>query len=470
MILSLAGTQPAPRMVVDDQHVGDIMQRLVRRHKVTEGDYDKIYKQFLGGSITDICKRLWLFCRKQLNYVIEDEKIQYLSCPYTILTNGDVDCKNYSLFCGGVLDAMKRAGMKLTWCYRFSSYDFWNIEPGHVFIVVNENTDNIFLDPVLDTFNAHHWYWHKMDRKIKHNQAIGRMRTMGATANSYIHSAGSNVYANDASIRPNGLTADQMGLPYAMQILARGFDGKHPGAADAWWNDPPVTFWYNGQQLALPPPNSYGQPAPILPVGLEIRYAPSFMGYTIPSGMPRPCVAPGPPGGQNYLRLCPNGFPEQKLSFVTIDPTSTLFSANDSFLLSVIEAAVGPLINAYSSYPYASNYNSTNNIDDKMFNHRNAFDLLQPSISKTVLMSVAQDVLPVVAIAANFIPGIGTEIAKLATAGEKIINAQPTAAAPTVVNPYSPYNVTAQIIPGVNNSTLGMAAAGLLLFFILNKN
>lgn len=469
MIFSLAGTQPQPRLVKDDQVVGDIMQRLVKKHKATEKDYDKIYKQFLGGSITDICKRLWVFCRTHMNYVIEDEEKQYVSCPYTILTNGDVDCKNYSLFCGGILDAMKRAGMSFTWCYRFASYDFWTIEPGHVFVVVNQNTDNIFLDPVLDVFNYHHWYWHKLDRHIKHT-GIGRI--IGAAANSYYHTVNGNIYANDQSVRPNGLTADQMGLPYAMQILSRGYDPKHPGAADAWWNDPPVTFWLNGSPFPLPPPNSYGKPAPLLPLGLEVRYAPSFMGQAIPSNLPRPCVAPGNPGGQNNLRLCPNNLPPVNMGgFLGLqDVTSQILSDNDSFLLSVLESAVGPLINAYSSYPYASNYNSTNNIDDKMFNHRNAKDLLQPSISKDVLMTVAQDALPVVALVTKFIPVIGPAISAIATAGENAINAEPTAAGPTIVDENSPYNAPVAIIPGVSNKVLGLGAVVLIVFLLLNKN
>ncbi len=172
LIAKLAGTQPVKKMVVEDQQVKDIISLMMAKHARTRGDYDKIYEYFEGGSIEQICYRLWKFCKKNFHYVVEDEDAQYVSSPITMLTNGDVDCKNYALFIAGILDAMKRAGKQLTWQFRFASYRLLQ-EPGHVFVVVNPNTDNIWVDPVLDDFNYHLFYWRAVNKKPKGARAIG---------------------------------------------------------------------------------------------------------------------------------------------------------------------------------------------------------------------------------------------------------------------------------------------------------
>lgn len=174
-----------PVKIVDEQTVNDIITAMLKKHQQCASDYDKIAYLFDGGDITDICERLWKFCKKNFKYVIESEEWQYTSCPYTMLTNGDVDCKNYSLFIGGVLDALKRKGKKLVWEYRFACYTLsFDMDPGHVFVVVNPNTDNIWVDPVLDQFNEHLFYWHARNKRPKTSKvgAIGRIETIGNAA------------------------------------------------------------------------------------------------------------------------------------------------------------------------------------------------------------------------------------------------------------------------------------------------
>lgn len=167
LISALQGTQPAPYTVVDQQSINDIIGTIVQKHKECTRDYDRIAGYFDKGSddVYSTCQQIWNFCKNNLTYSEESETWQYCSCPYTILTGTSVDCKNYALFIGGVLDALKRRGMHLTWKFRFASYDLLEPRPGHVFVVVNENTDNIWVDPVLDSFNQHLYYWYKRDRR-----------------------------------------------------------------------------------------------------------------------------------------------------------------------------------------------------------------------------------------------------------------------------------------------------------------
>jgi hypothetical protein len=164
-----AFTPPTPKILVEDQDVTDIIRGMVNKHKQCVGYYDVIYPIFDGdGSWYDVGNRLWTFCKEQIRYRIESTEWQWVSTPATILKNGYCDCKGYALFCGGIIDAMKRAGEDVEWCYRFASYELFNSTPGHVFVVINPSTDNIWLDPVLDAYDYHNprpiW---KQDRYVK---------------------------------------------------------------------------------------------------------------------------------------------------------------------------------------------------------------------------------------------------------------------------------------------------------------
>lgn len=162
----LHGTRPVSEKVVDDQTVNDIIARMLIKHRKCQPDYDKIYKEFEGGSLKDICYRLWRDCRATFNYKIEDGKAQYVSAPLTMLQDKNVDCKNYALFIAGVLDAMKRHGRSLTWQFRYACYELFG-GIGHVFVVVNPSTDNIWVDPVIPIFNYHLFYWYCRNKRIR---------------------------------------------------------------------------------------------------------------------------------------------------------------------------------------------------------------------------------------------------------------------------------------------------------------
>jgi hypothetical protein len=176
LIAALAGTGEKPYWVVDEQTTGDIMRCIMVRHEMCTADYDKIASYFNHGDIKNICANLWDFCRDNFTYKEEDGETQKNSRPITMLQDGKVDCKNYSLFIGGVLDALQRQGLKFHWCYRFASYDVLDTRPKHVFVVVNRNTDNIWVDPVVEMFNYHLFYWHHKDKRpAAQGATVGRI-------------------------------------------------------------------------------------------------------------------------------------------------------------------------------------------------------------------------------------------------------------------------------------------------------
>lgn len=165
-IKALSGCKVPVRLVTEDQQVQDIIDAIIEQHIQCTGHYDMIYRQFLGGDLYDICERLWLFCKENFDYSIESIDGQYVSSPLTQLKRGHNDCKGYALFIAGILDAMKRNGLQIDWVYRFASYRLFNREPGHVFVVVNPHQENIWVDPVLDSFDLHYRYWWHKDYQV----------------------------------------------------------------------------------------------------------------------------------------------------------------------------------------------------------------------------------------------------------------------------------------------------------------
>jgi hypothetical protein len=186
--LQRLGSIPTPptQVRVQDQDVGDIMQWVTRWHKECTVYYDRLYTMFdKPGSWMDVGQRLFDFCKQNIAYDVESVKWQYLSSPMSILRKGHCDCKGYALFIGGVIDAMKRAGEEVDWCYRFASYSLLNSTPGHVFIVINPGTDNIWVDPVLDTFNT------KFPRPVyKQDRYVDTCRSVLAQGVGYLPGAG----------------------------------------------------------------------------------------------------------------------------------------------------------------------------------------------------------------------------------------------------------------------------------------
>lgn len=159
-------------MLVRNQSVGDIMQGIIQTHAHYKSEYDKIYKSFDAPTVRGICKKLYNFLRDNTHYVIESDNKQTLRSPAAILKLGSdpkigLDCKSFALFCGGVLDAFRRHGRDINFCYRFASYKPFDKIPHHVFIVVNPDTKHeIWLDNVLPSFDLKKKYFYKIDKTV----------------------------------------------------------------------------------------------------------------------------------------------------------------------------------------------------------------------------------------------------------------------------------------------------------------
>jgi hypothetical protein len=170
-------------ILVNDQQVSDIITGLLNTHNQYKSEYDKIAGGFRGRTDNETGKKIYTFLKNNVNYVIEPDSKQTLKSPAAILYTGKStgsDCKNYSLFTGGILSALNRQGANIKWCYRFASYRMFDKMPHHVFVVINPNTANeIWVDAVLPKFNLKKQYYYKTDKKLN-DMALVAVAGIGA--------------------------------------------------------------------------------------------------------------------------------------------------------------------------------------------------------------------------------------------------------------------------------------------------
>lgn len=181
----LTPIQGVNRVLKVNQNVGDIISGILNTHNQWRKDYNNICLSFNGSTPYQIGKKIFDFLKNHTHYVIESDNQQTLRSPAAILKLGSdkkigLDCKSYSLFIGGILDALNRKGKKINWCYRFASYRMTDKLPHHVFVVINPGlgTDEIWIDPVLPAYNEKKQYFYKIDRKPK-NMALVQVSGIG---------------------------------------------------------------------------------------------------------------------------------------------------------------------------------------------------------------------------------------------------------------------------------------------------
>jgi hypothetical protein len=155
--------------LTESQSTNDIIREILNAHKKYASDYDKIAPQFWRGSVKASCKYVFNFLKKNVKYKIEPDSRQSVKSPAAIIATGANggynDCKHYSLFFAGLLDAWKRSGKNINFCYRFANYRLLDNKPHHVFTVVNPGGNEIWCDAVLSSFDDKKQYINKIDKK-----------------------------------------------------------------------------------------------------------------------------------------------------------------------------------------------------------------------------------------------------------------------------------------------------------------
>jgi hypothetical protein len=164
------------RKLVSNQDTNDIIKLLLKNHETQKKEYDKILGYFIGSDAETTAYNVFKYLKNNVKYIPESETKQYIKSPAAIVATGKTlgsDCKNYSSFINGILDAYRRLyNDNFDIAYRFASYDAFDNTPTHVFSVLNPATKKeIWIDPVLDFFNKRKNPYFYTDKKIK-NMAI----------------------------------------------------------------------------------------------------------------------------------------------------------------------------------------------------------------------------------------------------------------------------------------------------------
>lgn len=174
-------------LVTNRQDTKDIINQIERSQLEYEADYDLIYVLFDLGDLYATCAGIWNFLKYQVVYKAEPLDFQTTASPSAIVHNGfGVDCKHYSLFTAGILDSIKRNyNDPFEWCFRFVSETADKIIT-HVFVVVFDNATGreIWIDPVLNSFDKRINYTYMKDKYIKSAQIAGLYAISGLRSNN----------------------------------------------------------------------------------------------------------------------------------------------------------------------------------------------------------------------------------------------------------------------------------------------
>lgn len=137
-------------LIKEDQETGDIIREVVEAHKAFRKDYERIATFFEDKDIRETLENIFFFLKTNIAYQVETEQAQTTKSPGRLLVEGHGDCKHYSTFTAGICDALG-----LDWKYRFASYNPFNASPGHVFVIVkDESGEEIWFDAVLEKLDA----------------------------------------------------------------------------------------------------------------------------------------------------------------------------------------------------------------------------------------------------------------------------------------------------------------------------
>lgn len=202
-------------LIKENQEVKDIKKRIEVAHKKYAEYYDCIALYFDADTIEEICNNICKFIQKNIEYREEPNEKQTTSLVTGILYRGYGDCKHYALFAAGILNAIERlTGKKIDWVYRFASYNI-NPTPHHVFVVVFDKGDEIWIDPVPGSDKLTPLWM--QDKKVN----VSSMA----------------LYENIAGVMPqqvNGAIGTNSVPVYPVKTHDLNFDNIYPGFTDVW--------------------------------------------------------------------------------------------------------------------------------------------------------------------------------------------------------------------------------------------
>lgn len=382
-----------------NQSYDDIVEEMTDIHKRFRADYDCISSYFDNPRVETICKKIFDFCIRYLPYATEPVETQTSRSPAGIielaLDGYGVDCKHYSLFAAGILDSLRRSGRDIVYVYRFCQYK--GSKDGHVFVVVWVNGSEVWIDPAPIAGKYKRSFNDRRAVPEKFFDTMALYRVSGINSETWVYPRAGLAFLDPAHetgelFLQNGqesvpmFTPAQLGIPFFQKVFAN--QNLIPGAVEELARNPPIWFTLDGQVYPLPPENTVaGGIVPKIPAGLRVNYATSFMGYRIPTDMPRPTVVDG------KLRIYPLEFASTKPDLSTLSAlskflatmpgtaTNQILLANNKVLLNILMSATGALVNSFAQFPYA---NKLPDLSHYLLDLRDKDNFLEPTLKRTL--------------------------------------------------------------------------------------
>lgn len=195
--------------LVDKQVVADIIRYMPWKLRRCRPYYDLIWMFFESDSVEGVGEGLYDFLKDQMTYIEEDDEAQRLSSPKEMLERGDCDCKGYALFVAGVVDAINRNTEEpIKWCFRFVPSTLLGVKIGHVFVVLDPGASEVWVDPVLSSFNQKPFYAVRKDRYVSDAETVSGL----------VVDVSGNVVGNAEANLLGQLNEYTLGLQDAMQV------------------------------------------------------------------------------------------------------------------------------------------------------------------------------------------------------------------------------------------------------------
>lgn len=138
------------QLIASRQLTGDIIREIDKMHHNEKKNYSKIAEQFWTGDVLSTCQNLYNYLRKNITYREEPGAKQTVKTASAFLNQGYGDCKHYSSFVAGVIDALSDMGypvsVKLAYVNSVDNSENYH----HVFPVVTdtETGREIFVDAI----------------------------------------------------------------------------------------------------------------------------------------------------------------------------------------------------------------------------------------------------------------------------------------------------------------------------------
>jgi Transglutaminase-like superfamily len=126
----------------------DIMEVVLSCYNEANGQVKKFAPLLKSSNKYTTCRNVWEFVKDNIAYKIDPPGEQWIKEPARVWLDKECDCKSYSVFIASLLHHL---GINAK--FRFVSFDSYNPEPTHVYVVV-PGTEEIILDCVMPHFDS----------------------------------------------------------------------------------------------------------------------------------------------------------------------------------------------------------------------------------------------------------------------------------------------------------------------------